>query len=821
MFRWILAGWLAAVGLQAAEIHDAAKRGDLARVQELIGNDRTLAGAQDASGNLNTPLGVAAQNGRLEVVRYLLSQRADPNTRDRSGSAPLYHAAAGGHLEIVRALLDRKADVNLADEGGNTPLLMALMRGHAELSRLLIERGANVRVRTTHQGITVLHAGSAGAFRQDPGLIKLLIAKGADVNVRGRRGEAALHWAAGGGHIPTIKLLIEGGADLNPYDSAGGTPLHGAFQQNKQEAARLLIESGARLTEKDPYGYTALHLAAIRGYADLANVLLQRGADPHAGDRYGRTALYYATRHGRRAVAEALIAAGAKQDPAMERNFGKPPQLDARLAGGEAFLWFLGFFAHDGYAVKTGRHLLLFDPPGIDESPEASLANGHLNPKELEGQNITVFITKPDWERFDPAVLDLVNRLKNVNVVMAYKPEGRAGGRTIPPYRLAEPGQTFSIGDLTVRTIRATLGGVGYLVDADGLKIFHAGYHVRNTPAQDESYRKEIDSLSAAAPIDIALLPAAGHAIEAYTYDAYTYLLNRLSPRAVYLMHGVYGRENYWECATKLQKQGARVEFPENEGDRFHYQRPQTNSAPAPRAAERGALHSSALGEDREFSVWLPHDYATSQARYPVLFLLDGPRHFEYATGMVEYLSRYSEAIPPVIVVDISQQHRSRDMTPTPDKDRPNDTGGADKFLAFLANELVPHIQTRYRTQGPLVLSGYSLSGLFAIHALLTKPDLFDGYIAASPSLWWDNSLLVRRAGEFFQGREKLDRKLFFAVGKEERQVVQDYFDEMNRILEKNARPGFQATLRRLDGEGHPTICIPTMYYGLRAVFGQ
>jgi hypothetical protein len=64
----------------------------------------------------------------------------------------------------------------------------------------------------------------------------------------------------------------------------------------------------------------------------------------------------------------------------------------------------------------------------------------------------------------------------------------------------------------------------------------------------------------------------AGHAVEPCTCGAYEYLIDRLAPRAVYLMHGNYGRENYWECAARLQKRGVRVEFPENEGDRFHFQ---------------------------------------------------------------------------------------------------------------------------------------------------------------------------------------------------------------------------------------------------------
>ena len=367
-----------------------------------------------------------------------------------------------------------------------------------------------------------------------------------------------------------VRLLVASGADLNPRALPEGTPLQNAIEQRQPQVARFLIESGARTGDKNQYGYTALHLAAIRGYAELAPVLLKHGADLNATDRYGRAALYYAARHGNEGMAKALIAAGAKQQGVTERNFGKAAQLDAPLAEGEAWLWFLGYFAHDGYAVKTRRHLILFDPPGIDDSAEAGLANGRLKPMELEGQDVTVFITKPDWERFDPAVFKLADRLKNVHFVMTYKP---GGGSSVPPYHLAEPGQSFSIGDLAVSPIRATLGGAAFLVEADGIKILHAGYHVRNAPAQDASYRKGVDSLAAAAPIDIALLPVAGHSIEPYTYDAYLYLLDRLSPDAVYLMHGVYGRENYWECSARLQEHGAYVDFPENEGDRFHYRR--------------------------------------------------------------------------------------------------------------------------------------------------------------------------------------------------------------------------------------------------------
>ena len=77
----------------------------------------------------------------------------------------------------------------------------------------------------------------------------------------------------------------------------------------------------------------------------------------------------------------------------------------------------------------------------------------------------------------------------------------------------------------------------------------------------------------------------------------------------------------------------------------------------------------------------------------------------------------------------------------------------------------------------------------------------------------------MRRAATFFKERRSMERKMFFAVGANERQAVQDYFSEMTRMLHDNTPKGFAATLRRFDGEEHNSICIPATYYGLKAVF--
>ena len=230
-------------------------------------------------------------------------------------------------------------------------------------------------------------------------------------------------------------------------------------------------------------------------------------------------------------------------------------------------------------------------------------------------------------------------------------------------------------------------------------------------------------------------------------------------------------------------------------------------------------MHSKVLNEERGYCVYLPPDYESSTDSYPVLYMLDGHRHFHYASGLVDYLSRYPKVIPSMIIVDIEQSHRSRDMTPTPSAERPADTGQADRFLTFLHKELIPHINSQYRTKAPRIIVGYSISGLFAIYALQTRPETFDAYIVSSPSIWWDDHLLLKQAQPFFEKRKTLDKFLYFGVGGQERQVVQDYFDRFQEIVTQHKPTQFRVVMHRFEEEAHNTICLPVFYHGIKAAF--
>ena len=198
---------------------------------------------------------------------------------------------------------------------------------------------------------------------------------------------------------------------------------------------------------------------------------------------------------------------------------------------------------------------------------------------------------------------------------------------------------------------------------------------------------------------------------------------------------------------------------------------------------ERTSIHSEILNEERPLLVHLPNSYqSTGDRRYPVIFALDGESHFHLLTGVVDWLSQGSAQMPEVIVVGIPNVDRVRDLTPSvnPENGR---GGGADDFLRFLSDELIPHIDKRYRTRPYRILTGHSLAGLFTVHALIREPSLFQGYIAMSPWLvrGAPKPELLERAAEFFEQRESLPAFLYTTVGDEPE--LKPYYDRFIGLL--------------------------------------
>jgi predicted alpha/beta superfamily hydrolase len=120
-------------------------------------------------------------------------------------------------------------------------------------------------------------------------------------------------------------------------------------------------------------------------------------------------------------------------------------------------------------------------------------------------------------------------------------------------------------------------------------------------------------------------------------------------------------------------------------------------------------IASEILDENRPISIYLPRNYASSGASYPVLYLLDGEKHIFHVTGLVDFLVSVGR-IPELIIVGIHGIDRYRDYTPNKIEHHAG-TGGALKFTKFLMDELFGHIESTYRTRPFRMIFGHSYGG--------------------------------------------------------------------------------------------------------------
>ena len=219
-------------------------------------------------------------------------------------------------------------------------------------------------------------------------------------------------------------------------------------------------------------------------------------------------------------------------------------------------------------------------------------------------------------------------------------------------------------------------------------------------------------------------------------------------------------------------------------------------------------LQSTVLKEKRTILIHLPAGYNQSQNKYPVLYLLDGESHFHHATGITQFLSM-SGIIPQMIVVAIINTDRARDLSPSRIADIPT-SGGADKFLKFLRDELIPVVEKNYRTHPFRILNGHSLGGLFTIHTLLTRPDTFNAYLVTSPYLLWNQSSLLKNLDSLLGKQKTFKNFLFITVGNESK-LLPSLFN-FEKILKTKAPKGLIWKFDFLRIEDHLSITHNGIY---------
>jgi ankyrin repeat protein len=254
-----------------------------------------------------------------ELLQALIAKKAKADVTNEFGATPIAEAAKLADSTMVKMLLDAGSGPEGPNQDGQTALMLAIKTGELPVIEMLIKAGANVNVVEKFENQTPL-MWAAAAQKNAPEMVKMLLARGADVKPRAHYSD----WPA--------QLTSEPRAQYRPV--GGLTALLYAARAGCLACVESLIGAGADVNLPTPEGVTPLMIAIDNEQYDVAKLLLDRGANPHLWDWWGRTALYIA-------VDRKSAAAGAR--PTGGRG-GVPA---ARVSGVSAMMLINALLAAD------------------------------------------------------------------------------------------------------------------------------------------------------------------------------------------------------------------------------------------------------------------------------------------------------------------------------------------------------------------------------------------------------------------------------------------------------------------------------------------
>lgn len=269
--------------------------------------------------------------------------------------------------------------------------------------------------------------------------------------------------------------------------------------------------------------------------------------------------------------------------------------------------------------------------------------------------------------------------------------------------------------------------------------------------------------------------------------------------------------------------------------------------------SRRFKIHSRLVGADFIIDVALPAPYLPAAGPWPILFITDGNMAFPTTAATAGILPIEPGGPRPTCVVGIGYElagqgeageHlvlRNRDLTPVRDEGwemrmraapppfRFGDelqTGGGDRFLDFVLEELMPWLAARLPVDAnDRTLAGTSFGAALALHALFTRPGAFARYLAISPSLWWAKRHLIELEESYAKNHGDLDAQLYLCVGEAEEAQAPEIkmvseLEAFARRLEGRSYRSLSLTHEVHAGETHVSVFNAGISNGIRCLFG-
>lgn len=253
---------------------------------------------------------------------------------------------------------------------------------------------------------------------------------------------------------------------------------------------------------------------------------------------------------------------------------------------------------------------------------------------------------------------------------------------------------------------------------------------------------------------------------------------------------------------------------------------------------EEHIFHSKIAEQDIRLFIRLPKGYQEKDESYAVLYYLDGYFYKDLIPGLVRAFEIGGD-IPKLVLVGIDSDvdshitrrtKRAMNLTPTSANTYESygisatGTGGGEKFLRALILEIIPFIDSNYRTNGDdRSLVGHSFGGLFALHTLFSRHGhMFDRYLVSSPSIPWDGRIILKAEKQYAASHLDLPVRLYMSVGSLENapddMMVQD-LQELTTILKLRSYPSLILTSDIIGNESHSSVIPLALVRGLRNLY--
>jgi predicted alpha/beta superfamily hydrolase len=225
-------------------------------------------------------------------------------------------------------------------------------------------------------------------------------------------------------------------------------------------------------------------------------------------------------------------------------------------------------------------------------------------------------------------------------------------------------------------------------------------------------------------------------------------------------------------------------------------------------------VHNSSQDEARVLQVVLPENYEPeSDEKYSVVYIIDGEWHTELVSMVYRFAAKMG-FVPPAIIVGIENtmdgEHSQRERDLLPAKD-------ADRFLKFIADDLIPCIEQKYPTNGKRILYGHSYGGLFSTYAFLCRPELCDSYMAIDPPYHGNHHLVLKKARERI-GQLSAEGKSLWIAGIEATHE-RNHIPEMSELLQALTPEELRLKVGLYTKESHESVAFKGAYDGFKFIY--